>query len=98
MMKKAFLSGVAVCLISVLISAAAGDWTYLYKISGVCGLGAILLSALLSGVFSSGGRFGGNHHSETKEHRDSSSKMTNGLAVFGLPNLLAAGISFFFVF
>ncbi|MFN2744422.1 MULTISPECIES: DUF5316 family protein [Bacillus] len=86
-MKKAFLSGIIVCFAAALISAVAGDWTFIYKISGTAGLGSMILSALLS--FVSGDRFGG---------RDGNGKMTNGLAVFALPNLLAAGISLFFAF
>ncbi|MGG4057308.1 DUF5316 domain-containing protein [Bacillus licheniformis] len=65
-MKRAFLAGAFVCLIAVLVSAAAGDWTLIFKVSGAAGLGAILLSALCSGVFVSGDRFRGNHDAETK--------------------------------
>ncbi|ATH93416.1 hypothetical protein ACH95_01260 [Bacillus glycinifermentans] len=97
-MKTAFLTGVAVCLVSIVISFAAEDWTLVFKISGTAGLGAGLLSALFSGAFVSGDRFRGNHHSETEEHRRSNHKMTNALAFFAIPNLLAAGVSFFFAF
>lgn len=97
-MKRAFLAGAFVCLIAVLVSAAAGDWTLIFKVSGAAGLGAILLSALCSGVFVSGDRFRGNHDAETKEHGEWNSKLANALAIFVMPNLLAAGISFFFAF
>ncbi|MEC1282938.1 DUF5316 domain-containing protein [Bacillus paralicheniformis] len=85
-------------MIAVLISVVAGDWTLIFKVSGAAGLGTILLSALCSGVFVSGDRFRGNHDSETKEHREWNGKLANTFAVFAMPNLLAAGISFFFAF
>nr|MDH3153116.1 DUF5316 domain-containing protein [Bacillus licheniformis] len=56
------------------------------------------MSALCSGVFVSGDRFRGNHDAETKEHGEWNSKLANALAIFAMPNLLAAGISFFFAF
>ncbi|MDI5791061.1 DUF5316 domain-containing protein [Bacillus licheniformis] len=52
-----------------------------FKVSGAAGLGAILLSALCSGVFVSGDRFRGNHDAETKEHGEWNSKLANALAI-----------------
>ncbi|MDI3410759.1 DUF5316 domain-containing protein [Bacillus sonorensis] len=68
------------------------------EFQGRLGLGAGLLSALFSGVFISGDRLRGNHHSETQEHRKANHKTSNALAFFAIPNLLAAGISFFLPF
>ncbi|ASB87200.1 DUF5316 domain-containing protein [Bacillus sonorensis] len=97
-MKMAFLAGLAVCLVSITASLATGDLMLVFRISGTAGLGAGLLSALFSGVFISGDRLRGNHHSETQEHRKANHKTSNALAFFAIPNLLAAGISFFFAF
>ncbi len=84
-----------------LVSFILGDWSLVYKFSGVIGLGSFIISALLSGAFSgafiSGDRMRANWTYDDSNNRDGGG-WASKLFLFGVPNLVGAIIYLFFIF
>jgi len=86
-----------------LVSFILGDWSLVYKFSGVIGLVTFIISALLSGALSgafiSGDRMRANWTYEDRNDRDDLSEgWASKLFLFGVPNLVGAIIYLVFIF
>lgn len=91
---NAFLVGIGISVVALLISVFASDLTLLYKITGGVAVIALVLSALLSGAFVDGDRLGRNLLFETKEDKKGRIFLTNRLLLIGLPNTLTAILTY----
>ncbi|WP_434512182.1 DUF5316 domain-containing protein [Desulfitobacterium sp. AusDCA] len=75
-----------VCLVSFIL----GDWSLMFKFSGIIGLISFLISGLFTGVFVSGDRVRANWTHEDSEDQDFRQQRASKLFLFGLPNLAGA--------
>lgn len=80
------ISLVVVCLVVFFL----GNWSLVFNYSGLIGLVAVLISALLSGVFISGDRARANWNNEDSEDRGIRQAWATKTFLFGVPNLIGA--------
>lgn len=83
-------AGIILLILVSLVSFFLGDWSILFKFSGVIGLASFLISGLLSGVFVSGDRIRANYTNEDDEDKGIRQGWASKLFLFGLPNLVGA--------
>ena len=85
-----FGTGVITLAVVCLVAFFLGDWSLVFNYSGLIGLVAFLISALLSGVFISGDRVRSNWTNEDSEDRNIRQAWASKTFLFGVPNLLGA--------
>jgi len=101
-MLKSFLSGIAVLFIISVICLILGDWSYLYKISGILAAVSLFTTGILSGAFntSMGTRplHQGQFKYQDQKERDNRVKWSTRVLLFGIPHIIATGIYVYVVF
>lgn len=91
-MKKAFIFGFLLVLISVISGAVLNNWKLTEQISGSIGLICFCTAGILSGAFISGDRSRANHASQNETARIEKKKIFKYLFAIGLPNIIVAAI------
>ncbi|QHZ46488.1 DUF5316 domain-containing protein [Bacillus sp. NSP9.1] len=89
-----FLIGLACLAVSLIVSVFTQDHSLIIKVSGTVGIISILVSGIFLGAFVNGDKQRANYFSETKEHRDTRTKMSINILLLGLPHIIAS-IAFF---
>lgn len=95
---KPFRLGVLVLSFITLISLFMQDLSILVKYTGVVGLVCMGLPAILSGALLRGDRIRANYANETKEDRKKRYRWANNFFMIGLPNIIAAVVSYIILF
>ncbi|MFD2638794.1 DUF5316 domain-containing protein [Piscibacillus salipiscarius] len=89
-MNKALFYGLVMSLIAIVAGLVTTSLDLTFLVSGVCGVGALLFSGMLTGAFVSGDRNRANYHASTNESKqDRHNLMVNALW-FSLPNIVTA--------
>ncbi|WPP39265.1 DUF5316 domain-containing protein [Bacillus sonorensis] len=91
----ALIGLVSVCLI-LIVAIFTQDYGLIIKISGTIGVISILISGIFLGAFVNGDKQRANYFSETKEHRDTRTKVSTNILLLGLPHILASIAYFIF--
>ncbi|MBN8191910.1 hypothetical protein JI667_07095 [Bacillus sp. NTK074B] len=84
-MKKSILFGISLFLLTLVYSLVQKDIYFLLKVSGVIGSGAIIVAGLITGVFQERVAPGENYSLEDKNVRNTKTKWSLIVFVFGLP-------------
>lgn len=74
------------------------NWVYIYKLSGIIGVGSLVACGVTIGAFQSGLEAQSDAISQTKEGQDTRIKWSTKFLLFGLPHVVAASIYIYFVF
>lgn len=89
-MKKSIIIGTVIAAICLLLGVTTSYSVLFTYISGGVGLGSLLISGLVSGVFVSGDKIRANYWTENKGDRKKRTESMYIFALFGAPNFISA--------
>jgi hypothetical protein len=89
---RAFLFGIVLVIIGVVVSTLSKNWRLIFDVSGMIGLGSWVLAGIFSGAFIGGDRIRANYHTEDKDNREQKTNWSTTLFLLGLPNIIAVVI------
>lgn len=89
-MKKSIIYGTLLSLCIFIFGFITREFTLSSYISGIIGIGCLLVSGLLAGVFVSGHQNRANFLTENKDERKKRNKGVYLFALFGIPNFIVA--------
>jgi hypothetical protein len=93
-MKKSFLGGIILLVGLISTSLVFQDYSFLVNIGGTVGVVSIILAGLTTGAFQQRSIPAENYPLEDKTLRDTKSRWSKNVFLFGLPSFIGAIITF----